>query len=168
MQMLRSEKMGIYCQVKEASGSVTTEGYKGWIDIMKAQYLGIINDVSTPLGLHASRVNGKPHFGDYILHKRVDSSSPFWFQAANSMKVIPTVQIDYVHTDDKVQKFLSYFMKNVLVSQYSHVNDTQGYPIELIGLHYQTIEKTVVPVDASGKSMSPITTGYDLSKASKL
>ncbi len=160
--------MAIYCNFKGTSGNVTTKGYEQWIELLEVAFTGIDSHIATAIGRKEIRIKSDPTYGDFYIVKHTDNSSTTFFDYVNNSTSIPSLVIDYVHTDDELKKFMSYTLKNVLISHYSHVANGTAMPLERVGLSYQSIEKQIIPYDSRGIQMSPMVAGYNLTSASKL
>ncbi len=162
--------MSIYMKMDGINGNVTTENYQNWIQVEDVSFGGIQNSMNNIVGKSQDRISSRPSFGEITLIKKSDVSSIKLFEAAHSGKVISKVEIDYVSTGNPPTTYSKISLTNVLISHYSekHQGDGTSLPTERVRLHYETIEKTYTPRDASNKVGSPASSGYNLPQAKQL
>lgn len=161
--------MSIYMKATDMQGNVTAQNFQNWIELESLHFGGISNSVTTKPGNTQNRVNGHPVMGDISIVKPSDSSSIALFEAANSQKAIPNVEIDFVSAGNPAFVYEKLKLTNVLISahSYEHVGEI-GKTIEFYTLNPETIERTYTPRTSSNTAGNPQTTGYNLSTARKM
>jgi type VI secretion system secreted protein Hcp len=149
-------------------GNVTAEGYKDWIRLDSMQF-GIGRGISMEAGHMSNREATRPSISEVTISKMMDVASSGMFKesvtGADGVKVV----IDIVRTQaDKIEKFVSYELEDVLVSSYSISAGSESAPAESISLSFAKITMSYSAADGKNKAGGPERVGYDLAAGKKL
>ena len=140
--------MPAYVKIGSIQGEATSEDHKDWI---------IIESMSAPI--HRSipqgakdqqRVRGETVLGDVVLLRELDKSSTKLAEACANGTFFPEVQIDFCTTvKNKQEPYLTYKLKDVIVSSYSFHGNASGdpQPTEEVSLSFTEIEWNYVVID---------------------
>src|SRR6185437_368230 len=89
----RRSTVPIYMKYGDISGDVTTDGYKGWIELSSAQ-LGVSRQMTSGAG-GAQRESSAPSISEIVITKVQDASSPQLFRESVGSRHGNTVQIKF-------------------------------------------------------------------------
>jgi type VI secretion system secreted protein Hcp len=104
---------------KEIKGGVTAKGHEEWIAVDSFQW-GSSRHIATPTGNTTDRVSSTPSVSEISVHKEVDIASTHLFQEHLAKKPkAKDVTIDFCMADDDLTPYLTYTLKNALISHYS-------------------------------------------------
>lgn len=159
--------MPIYMQIDNIPGSVTAQGYNGWIELKSIDF-GADRPITTKPGYVSDRESSKPNINEIAITKALDKTSPNLFSEACS-GTGKTVKISICNTGSSA--YLELTLSKTLISKYkvSSVNgESTVQHNEEIGLNFEKIEVRYTPYGPDGDSGSPVATGYDLSTATKV
>jgi type VI secretion system secreted protein Hcp len=154
--------MALYMKYGSIKGSVTTEGFKDWIEL-ESFHWGVGRAVGTAARGATSREHSEPSISEITVTKRSDVSSPKLFLDAVAGKLDSKVEIKFTTTTKgKVETFLAYKLENTGVSGYS-MSSGGDMPVESLSLNFTKISETFTGHDP-GIGGSPETVGYDLTQ----
>jgi type VI secretion system secreted protein Hcp len=154
--------MAIYMKYGSIKGSVTTEGFKDWIELQSFHW-GVGRHVGTAARGSTSREHSEPSISEVTVTKLTDVASPKLMLDAVAGKLDNKVDIKFTTTTKgKVETFLYYKMENTGVSGYS-LSSGGDMPMESLSLNFTKITKTFTGHDP-GIGGSPETVGYDLTQ----
>ena len=162
--------MSIYLKVPNVSGNVTTKNYEGWVSLDDVEFAGIVNRIKMKTGQVTDRLGSYPCIGEVTFIKSQDKTSHAFFEAAHNGQTFPQLQIDYVTNENNPTAFSKLILKNAAVTLFAdkynaHSNEQ---PKEIVRVIYSQMQRTHIPRDNQHKFGSPISTGYDLEKATKV
>jgi type VI protein secretion system component Hcp len=161
--------MAIYLKVPDVKGNVSTTKFENWIEIHDVEFGGITNPVSMRVGSVTDRNASAPRFGQVTLLKSTDQSSTDFFEAAHDGTVFKEMEFNYVSSGSEPTVYGKLTLTDAMVTYFADKHhEAADKPLELIRLAYTQIKKTVIPRDSKNKLGSPLITGYDIEKASKL
>jgi type VI protein secretion system component Hcp len=170
--LLKQEKnkMAIYLKVPSVTGGVTTQGFKGWIEVDDLDGPSVSSHVKMKTGSAVNRYSSTPQFEHITFIKVQDGSSNDFFAATHNGTVFSTVEFNYVSTGTAPVVYSKLVLYNAMITSYSerHSGSSTGQPQELITLAFTKMEKTFIPRDGANQSGSPSTTGYDIENAKRL
>lgn len=136
-------------------GEVTDVGHAGWSGLLsfshRAQRIGGTTREATTV------------VDPFVVSKELDKSSPKLAEAVLSGKPIPAVTLHDTRTlNGARQVYLSYELKNVLVSSYSMAGNGSGdaTPTEQLSLNFEEIKVTYTIFDAAGRKTGEVSTTY--------
>ncbi len=162
--------MPIYMQFPNATGSVTTQGFQGWIELTSAAF-GMDRPSDSRFGTSSYAATGKLQVHPITVTKRTDSASPQLTIAALQGTFDKTVNIAFTVTAQGggMSNLMSYKLTNCGISsaQTSGGGGADGTPTETYTLSFGEIQFTFNKMDQSGNS-SPTITGYNLEQATSL
>lgn len=154
--------MAILMKIEGVDGNVTSEKYKGWVDISSMQF-GIGRGVGSPVGSDVDREASAPSVSEITCTKEMDKASSAIFELAlwgEGKKV----EIHLVKTDkDSVEPFVKYELEDVLISGYS-VSSGGDRPSESLSLNFTKITYIYIPMKDKNETGDPFPVGYDLAK----
>jgi type VI secretion system secreted protein Hcp len=154
--------MAIYWKHGDVKGSVTTDGFKDWIECLTFQW-GVGRAIATAARGATSREHSEPTLSEITLTKLTDVASPKLMLDAVAVKLDAKDTIAFTTTTKgKVETYLKYELENTGLSGYS-MSSSGDMPVESLTLNFTKISKTFTGMDA-GVSGSPETVGYDLTQ----
>lgn len=161
--------MAIYMQAPGIKGNVTAVDHKDWIELESFNF-GTERLIVTQPGNVYDRVRSSPLTTDMIVIKRLDQTSPQFFSQACVGGAIPEININVCQTANHYNPYLQYSLKNVLLSEYGILAETEKFPIEWLALNFTEIEKRYIthnekqqPAGATSVQLKQASTGclYD-------
>ena len=142
-------------------GNVTAQGYENWIKLDSLQF-GVGRGISMEAGNMSNREATRPSISEMTVTKIMDASSSGLFKESLTGTAGVKVVIDIVKTgSDKIEKYVSYELEDVLVSSYS-VSAGDGAPNEGISLSFAKITMSYTAADRKNAGGTPERVGYDL------
>lgn len=157
--------MAIYLKFGNVKGNVTANGYAGQI-ALNTVHFKVSRKVAMEPGNLSNRESTKPAVSVVTITKDADSSVVALFKEALAGSAGQEAIITFVHTGtDKVREFMTYKLKDCIVSDYDFSAEKEGVPTEIIKLSFSAIEASYKDHDASNKSGNPQRTAYDLKTA---
>ena len=158
--------MAAYMKIGSIKGSVTTEGFKDWIEL-ESFHWGVGRAVGTAARGSTSREHSEPSISEITVTKRMDLASPKLFLDAVGGKLDAKVDIKFsTTTKGKVETFLTFKLENTGVSGYS-VSSGGDLPVESVSLNFTKVSMGFTGHDP-GVGGSPETVGYDLTQMKAL
>ncbi len=150
--------MAAYMKADPIKGQITDAGHKEWIEVssMSAPIYR-----SIPAGAKdTQRTQGDTTLGDIVVSRNLDKSSVKLEEACANGTFFKEVEIHFcTQVSNKQETYLSYLLKNVIISSYSiHANE-KGDPnaSEQLTLAYTEVEWTYNLVNPeSGKKESVV------------
>jgi type VI secretion system secreted protein Hcp len=159
--------VAIYMKFGDIQGSVTTDGFKNWIQLNSFQW-GVGRGVSTPHGSEDTREGSEPSVSEVVVTKRMEKASPKLWQDAVGGDFSATVNIVFTTTTkDKVEKYLSYELTDTGLSGYSVSSGGDDAPQESLSLNFAKVTWSYGAVDAKTNS-TPEKVGWDLTQQKKM
>lgn len=172
--------MNIYVKVNGIEGDVVQKGLEKCIEVASAQF-NVKRRVSTQVGSPVDREGAKPTLSELMVMKEIDKTSPYFFEAACTGKIFPSVEIRFMRSSKESQLHHLVTLTNVLISGYefSHEKSVDpedhaqnasviAKPREQISFNFTKIEVKHVPYGKDNEGSSPISSGYDLETAKKM
>lgn len=140
--------MPAYVKIGSIQGEATSEDHKDWI-IIESMSAPIMRSI--PQGAKdQQRVRGETTLGDITLIRELDKSSTKLSEACANGTFFPEVQIDFCTTiKNKQEPYLTYKLKDVIVSSYSFHGNASGnpQPTEEVSLSFTEVEWNYVVID---------------------
>ena len=162
--------MAIYMNYNNLAvkGNVTAEGYANWIRLDSMSF-GVGRYISMEAGHMANRESTRPNITEVSVSKSMDSASSGLFKESLTGSAGIKVVIDVVRTSaDKLDKFVTYELENVMISNYSVSASAESAPSENITMSMGKITMSYTAADGAHKGGTPERIGYDLEKGKKL
>ena len=128
-------------------GEATDSKHKDWINIESFSQSITREDSSSSARARASAV-----FGDIVVTKQLDKSTPKIAEALASGKVYPSVDFELTSDTGSKTTYLKYELKNVMVTSYSISGSANEVPMEEISFNYEEIKVTYTELDSSGSA----------------
>jgi type VI secretion system secreted protein Hcp len=152
--------MAIYMKYDGVKGSVTTDGFKDWIELKSFQW-GMGRHIGSAARGATTRGHNEPNLGEVTVTKLMDVSSPKLFLDSCAGQLDNKVTIKFTTTTKgKVETFLTVELENTGLSNFA-TNSAGEAPMESLSLNFTKICKTFTGHDP-GISGSPETVCYDL------
>jgi type VI secretion system secreted protein Hcp len=140
--------MPAFLKLGDIKGEATDQDHKDWIR-MDSMSHPITRSI--PQGAKdQQRSKGETTLGDIVIVRQLDKSSTKLSEACASGKFFDAAQIDLCSTiKGKQQPYLTYALKNVIVSSYSFHGNGSGDPLpsEEVTLGFTAIEWTYIILD---------------------
>ncbi|HEY3848563.1 MAG TPA: type VI secretion system tube protein Hcp [Acetobacteraceae bacterium] len=131
--------MSIYMKFGDIKGSVTTDGFKDWINLDSFQW-GVGRSVNSTAGGSDTREGSEPSVSEIVVTKRLDKASPSLWQDAVGGDFSKDITITMTTTTkDKVESYLEYELKEVGLSGYSAAGGADGAPSESLSLNFASV-----------------------------
>lgn len=141
-----------YMKLGDIKGESTDAGHKDWIDLFS-----ISHEIDrTTKNTAAARQRSSVTFGDVVVVKEVDTSTPKLQESIAKGNKITTAEIDFTRSSDDGRQvtYLKYELKNVMISSYSFHGESSGdqIPTDQISLNFEEIKVTYYPKNSEGTS----------------
>ncbi|OZG70975.1 hemolysin-coregulated protein [Hahella sp. CCB-MM4] len=162
--------MAIYMNYNglKVKGNVTAEGYKDWIRLDSFQF-GVGRHITMEAGHMSNREATRPSISEVAVSKLMDTASSGLFKESLTGDAGVKVQIDVVRTAaDKIEKYVSYELEDVMISSYSVSAGADSAPSEAISLSFAKVVMAYTAADRANKGATPERVGYDLEAGKKL
>ena len=140
--------MPAFMKLGDIKGEATDDGHKDWI---------LLESMSSPVyrsipegAKDQQRTKGDTTLGDIVVVRQLDKSSTKLQEACANGTFFKEVQIDFCTTvKNKQEPYLTYKLKNVIVTSYSFHGNSSGSPLpsEQITMGFTEVEWTYVVVD---------------------
>jgi type VI secretion system secreted protein Hcp len=156
--------MAIYMQYGSIKGSVTTDGFKDWIELHSFQW-GVSRNIGSAARSMHGREHSEPSLSEVSVTKTTDAATPELFLDAVAGHLNNKVTIKFTTTiKAKVETFLTYELENTGLSHYS-LSSGGDNPMESLAMNFTKITERYTAMDPD-RSGSPKAVGYDLTKMS--
>ncbi|WP_026179784.1 type VI secretion system tube protein Hcp [Hahella ganghwensis] len=162
--------MAIYLNFNNLSvkGNVTAEGYKDWIRLDGFEF-GVSRHITMEAGHMSNREATRPSLSTLSIQKLMDSASSGLFKESLTGDAGVKAVIDVVRTAaDKIEKFATYELEDVIISKYTVSAGGDSAPTESLSLSYSKLTMSYIAADRANKGASPERVGYDLEAGKKL
>ncbi len=154
-----------YLKFDGVDGEATDANHDKWIDLLSFQQT-ISRESSAASG--STRQRGAAVFGDIVLTKQLDKSTPKLQEAIASGKVFPSVEFELAADyGGSRATYLKYELKNVMVTSYSISGSADGVPTEQLSLNFEEIKVTYTEFDSSGASKGNVETTWKVEEGTK-
>ena len=140
--------MPAFMKLGDIKGEATDSEHSDWI---------IIESMSSPIyrsipegAKDQQRTKGETTLGDIVVMRELDKSSTKLQEACANGSFFPEVEIHFCSTvKNKQEPYLTYLLKDVIVSSYSFQGMASGDPLpsESITLGYTEVEWTYITLD---------------------
>lgn len=140
-----------YIKIGDIKGESTDTDHKDWINL-----LSVSSSINTPET--SGRARGQAQFGDIVLTKEVDKSTPKLQEAIAQGKHFPEAEFELVRTSSDAgrQTYLKYELKNVLITSYELQSEPDEVPTESLSLNYEEIKVTYTEYDGAGREKGKV------------
>jgi len=160
--------MAAYIKFDGIDGESKDKDHKGWIDFDSLSQ-GLRQPGRGATG--AARRRGDVVCDDIQVTKLYDKSSPKLAEAVCNGKVFPKVEVHFTAstTDKGRETYLSFEMKNVMVTSYNMAGSGQGdaAPMESFSLNFEEIRTTYHQVSAAGKKEGKVEYSWKVEEGEK-
>jgi len=140
--------MPAYMKLGDIKGEATDSDHKDWI-IIESMSSPIFRSVP-PGAKDQQRTKGETSLGDIVVSRQLDKSSTKLQETCANGTFAKEVEIHFCTTvKNKQEPYLTYKLKNVIISSYSFHGVASGDPLpsEQITLGYTEVEWTYIVVD---------------------
>ncbi|MBU6955660.1 MULTISPECIES: Hcp family type VI secretion system effector [unclassified Hahella] len=152
----------------KVKGNVTAEGYKDWIRLDSFQF-GVGRHITMEAGHMSNREATRPSISEISVSKLMDTASSGLFKESLTGTAGVKVLVDIVRTQaDKIEKYVSYEMEDVMVSSYSISAGAESAPAESISLSFSKVTMSYTAADKKHAGKTPERVGYDLEAGKKI
>ena len=159
--------MAIYMKFGDIKGSVTTDGFKDWVELGSFQW-GVGRSVNSTSGSSDTREGSEPSVSEIVVTKRMDKASPKLWQDAVGGDFSKDVTISMTTTTkDKVETFVEYDLKEVGLSGYSSNGRSDDAPAESLSLNFSQVTWKYIGRD-SKIAGTPEVVGWNLTEQKKI
>lgn len=142
----------MFLEMDGIKGDSADEGHKKWIEIQ-----GFAHSISQPMGGAVSaqgvHTGGRADHADFMLTKRIDSSSPILALHVCTGKHIPNIRFELCRAMDNKTTFMVVTFKDCIVSSVSpagSADSSDPIPLEELGIRYGQIDWEYTPTDITG------------------
>lgn len=157
--------MAIYVDYEGITGGVSAGSHENLIDVESVEF-GVGRGISMEVGSMTNRETSKPNFSEITLTKTCDSSCSAIFKEACVGTGGKKVSIKFCRTGgSNIQEFMTYELKEVLISSYSISCDKEGDPQEVITLSFSSFEICYTEYEGENKTGQPQRCLYNLKTA---
>ncbi|MEM1185702.1 MAG: type VI secretion system tube protein Hcp [Planctomycetota bacterium] len=151
-----------YLFIEGINGDSTDDAHAEWIEIDGFEH--VVQQATGGGGsAQGGHAGGRADHGDFIVHKRLDSSSPALFLHCCKGQSIPEVVVELCRAVGDKTTFMKYTFQNVIVSQVNPKGEAQGedlIPSELIGFRYSNVMLEYTPTGTDGSTSASIQAGW--------
>jgi type VI secretion system secreted protein Hcp len=159
--------VAIYMKFGDIKGSVTTDGFKDWIELGSFQW-GVGRSVNSPSKGEDTREGSEPSISEVVVSKRMDKASPKLWQDAVGGDFSKAVTISMTTTTkDKVETYLEYSLQEVGLSGYSASGGADDSPQESLSLNFAAVTWKYIGRDAKIGG-TPDVVGWSLTQQKKI
>jgi type VI secretion system secreted protein Hcp len=156
----------IYMKFGDITGGVTTDGYKGWIELDSAQF-GVSRNITS--GARGQQREGSaPNISEIVVTKVEDQSSSELFKEAVGSRHGNKVEIKFSTTSkNKTETYLTLELSDCAISSYNlsgHGGDEHSHPHESLSLNFTKIVFIPTPLDSKGNIKMGPRVQYDLTQ----
>ena len=140
--------MPAFMKLGDIKGEATDQAHKEWI---------IIDSMSAPIyrsiaegAKDQQRTKGETTLGDVVVVRQLDKSSTKLQEACANGTFYPEVEVHFCSTvKNKQEPYLTYKLKDVIVTSYSFHGNAAGDPLpsEELTLGYTEVEWTYITLD---------------------
>ncbi len=154
----------MYIKIGDIKGESTDDKHKEWIIIESFSH-----SMSPSVGAERSR--GGVTFGDIVVVKELDKSTPKIGEAVTKGGHFPEVKIDLVRTfsDGTRATYYAYELTNVLITSYSigGSGEVGSTPTEQVSLNFEKAKVTYTEFDNDGTEKGKVEATWKVEKGEK-
>lgn len=141
-----------FLNIQGIKGDSTDSAHKDWIEI-QAFNQGVTQSTGGAASAQGTHAGGRSDHTDFTVVKRLDTASPQLFLHCCNAKPIPEIKIELARAMGEKTTFMTYTMKDVIVSSVRASGSTDGQdliPLEEISFRYGEIHLSYTPTDPRG------------------
>ena len=151
-----------YLKFDGVDGEVKDSKHEMWIDVLS--FSQTITRDSEGSSSGAARQRAGVTFGDIVVVKELDKSSPKLAESIAMGKVFPKVDI---HLTSSAGTYYTYELKNVMVTSYSINGGADDRPTEEVSINFEEIKVTYTEYDPEGKSKGKVEYTWKVEEGTK-
>lgn len=149
----------VFLKFDGVNGEATDKDHKDWINLLSFE-----QSISRDSSSSTARARGAAVFGDFVITKTLDKSSPKLAEAIATGQVFPKVDIQLAAGSGV---YLSYELKNVMITSYSIGGDADDRPTEQISLNFGEIKMSYSEAGPDGKSKGNVEYTWKVEEGTK-
>lgn len=147
-----------YLRIEGIQGSVTAQGYEGWIEVTGLEW-GISNPSAATTG---SRTMGQSEFNPVVVVKPVDKATPILAQACAAGRHYRDAQLVFFAAGSTTPNG-SVGLSDITISEAFVSGGDAAVPTETLALSFGRIEWSFIDIDpATGRPRGEVKAGWDL------
>ena len=153
-----------FLKIDTIPGECTDDKHKEWIEVLSYSH-GVSQPSSGSVSSGGARSSERCDHQDFSVVKTLDKASPKLILACCNGQHIPTITIELCRATGDKQKYMSYILKDVIISSVRPTGSARGgesLPVEEVTFCYGKIEWTYTETDhMTGKPKGDIKTQWD-------
>lgn len=149
----------------DIKGDSLLEGFADKIELMSYSHnvaMQVTNDVS-----NSERTSGRPHIGEFVVTKFIDTSTPTLNEYCCAGKPIAQAKItigrNAAEGSGQIMPFIVYTLSNVVLSSVSISGGTSGKPVETLSMNFTKIKWELTAQKYDGSKEGTAASTWDLS-----
>lgn len=151
----------VFIKFDGVDGEASDKNHEKWIDVLSFSQQ-ISREQNFDSG--AARQRSSVTFGDIMVVKELDKSSPKLAESLFMGKVFPKVEIHLVSIGGT---YLAYELTNVMVTSYSISGDADDRPTEEFSFNYEEIKVAYTEMSSDGKSKGKVEYSWKIEEGTK-
>ena len=155
-----------YMKLGDIKGESTDQDHKDWINLLSMSH--VIEKTTSNTG--TARQRGSTTFGDIVVVKEIDKSTPKLQESIAKGERLATAVIDFTRSDGEGQQtYLTYELKNVIITSYAFKGDASGDPLptDQVSFNFEEIKVTYYPQNRDGTSGAPVSYSWKVEEGRK-
>jgi type VI secretion system secreted protein Hcp len=130
--------MAIFVKFDGVPGEAEDKDHKEWTDVESVSHS--VSRSIEPGAEGVRRKRGSTNIGDIVVSRHVDKSSSVLAQRVADGTIIPNVKIEYCNkVGAKEEPYLTYELKDVILTSYSLSSSSGEVPAESISLNFHSL-----------------------------
>ncbi len=151
-------------------GESKDSNHDKWIDVLSISY-GIFRPIASGIS-GSTRQRASATFGDIVMVKEIDKSSPKLQEKIATGEVIPKLEIELTSATrnaDTREPYLKYELTNVLITSYRISGSTSAsdVPTETLAINFEEIKVTYTEFGDDGRSRGTTETTWKVEEGVK-
>lgn len=155
-----------FMKLGDIKGEATDSDHKDWINLLSISH--VIEKTTSNTG--AARQRSSTTFGDVVVTKEIDASTPKLQESIAKGERLATAVIDFTRSSDAKQgTYLKYELKNVIITSYAFNGEASGDPLptDQVSLNFEEIKVTYYPQNRDGTSGTPVSYSWKVTEGKK-
>lgn len=158
-----------FVKLGDIKGESTDDGHKDWINLLSVSQT-IDREPRDNGASGSTRHRSSATFGDIVLVKEVDASTPKLQEAIATGEHFRDVHIDFTtEVADKRVPYLQWELKNARITSYSFSGaaDNDPIPTDQISLNFEEIKVTYTKYDENGREAGKVEYTWKIEEGTK-